>query len=217
MQVLFPAFGIEPRLCRGIAGRDGIPLDQRQIVERARAGPTGARGRSPSELRDERRDAGGRRPGGARRYLRRGFAYTETPPAARRQPRRLPVRRQGRLLPAVLGRRWRCCCGWPACRRAWSPASPPGSLDTKTQQSTSCATSTPTRGSRSGTPASAGSPSTRRPPPRPPRSQPNEEGATGGAGRQRRARRASAATAVRPAAAARRAPEEGTLVAADRC
>ena len=38
------------------------------------------------------------------RYLRRGFAYTETPPRVGVQPGGLPVRRQARLLPAVLGR-----------------------------------------------------------------------------------------------------------------
>ena len=51
--------------------------------------------------------------------------------------------------------RWRCCCAWAACPPACRPASPRAPT-TARRRSTWSATSTPTRGSRPGTPASAG-------------------------------------------------------------
>ena len=49
----------------------------------------------------------------------------------------------------------RCCCGWAACLRAWRPDSR-RAPSTTSRRSTSSATSTRTRGSRSGSPATAG-------------------------------------------------------------
>ena len=86
--------------------------------------------------------------------------------AGRAEPRRLPVRRQDRLLPAVLRR------DGAAAAHGRHPGARVDRLHLRrarpqARTSTSCATSTRTRGSRSGTPASAGSRSTRRrPPPR---------------------------------------------------
>ena len=51
--------------------------------------------------------------------------------------------------------RWRCCCGWAASPRASPPASPRAPM-TARPRSTWCATSTPTRGSRRGSPTTAG-------------------------------------------------------------
>ncbi len=82
MQVLFPAFGIEPRLFRGIAGRDGIPLNQRQIIKALEQGPY----RRTWELAQQLRDESGTQEDlvqAVLTHLRRGYAYTETPrPAA---------------------------------------------------------------------------------------------------------------------------------------
>ena len=52
--------------------------------------------------------------------------------------------------------RWRCCCGWAACPRASATGFTLRLLRPQGQASTSCATSTPTRGSRRGSPATAG-------------------------------------------------------------
>ena len=84
----------------------------------------------------------------------------------RAHARRLPVRRQAGLLPAVRGRDGAAAAdgGHPRARRP--PASPPA-RPTPRPASTSCATTTRTPGSRSTTRASAGSRSTRPPPPRP--------------------------------------------------
>ena len=62
--------------------------------------------------------------------------------------------------------RWRCCCGWAACPRAWPPASAPAATPSAARPG-SCATPTRTRGSRCGSTRSAGSRSTRRPTRRP--------------------------------------------------
>ena len=78
--------------------------------------------------------------------------------------------------------RWRCCCGWAASPRASRPASRPAATRRATRPG-SCATPTPTRGSRSGSTTSAGSRSTRRRTrPRPARRSPRSP-------RRRRARR----------------------------
>ena len=87
----------------------------------------------------------------------------------RRPPRarsRASCSRPSRATASSTRARWRCCCGWPASRRAWRPASP-RARSTARPRSTSCATSTRTPGSRRGSPTSAGSRSTRRRPPRP--------------------------------------------------
>ena len=45
----------------------------------------------------------------------------------------VPVRHQGGLLPALLRRRWRCCCAWAASRRGSRPASRPGGYSKRKQ------------------------------------------------------------------------------------
>ena len=126
------------------------------------------------------RDAGGPRPVGAHLPAARLRLHRDAA-AGGLQPRGLPVRRQGRLLPAVLGRDGAAAADGRRARRAWSPASPPGSLDSKTKEyvvrdldahswvevwyrGIGWVTFDPT-------PAAA-----------PARSQPNEEGATSGPG-----------------------------------
>ena len=105
------------------------------------------------------RAARARAPGRQRLHLQRGAAEGVA------HARRLPVRRQAGLLPAVLGRDGAAAADGrhPGARghRASRPARP-----TPRPASSSCATSTRTPGSRSTTPAGAGSRSTRRPPPR---------------------------------------------------
>ena len=90
---------------------------------------------------------------------------------SRLDARRLPLRRQAGLLPAVLGRDGAAAAdgGHPGARRhrLLAPARP-----TPRPASTSCATSTRTRGSRSTTPAGAGCTLTRRRPTRPPAASP---------------------------------------------
>ena len=143
-------------------------------------------------------------------YLRRGFTYSETPPRAAYNARRLPVRRQERLLPAVLGRDGAAAAHGRRARARRRPASRPA-RSTPRRASTWSATSTRTRGSRSGTAASAGSRSTRRPAAAPPRSQPNEAGASGGAGRRSAGPPSLGGDrAVRPRPPRGRAPTEGT-------
>jgi hypothetical protein len=82
MQVLFPAFGVEPRLFRGIAGRDGIPLNQRQIIDMLGQGPYRRTWDLAQQLRDEA-ETQEDLVQAVLTHLRRGYAYTETPrPAA---------------------------------------------------------------------------------------------------------------------------------------
>ena len=99
--------------------------------------------------------------------------YSERPPAGRPHARRLPVRRQGRLLPAVLGRGGAAAADGRGARRAWPPASRPA-RSTRTSRSTSCATSTRTPGSRSGSPSFGWVQRDPTPAAAPPRSQPGE-------------------------------------------
>lgn len=78
LQVLFPAFGVEPQLFRGVAGRDGIQLNQRQIVGALEQGPYRRTWELAQELRDDA-DTQEDLVQSVLTYLRRGFAYTETP------------------------------------------------------------------------------------------------------------------------------------------
>ena len=153
-----------PQIFRGVAGRDGIPLNQRADPRRrSSSGPYRRTWELAQELRDEA-ETQEDLVQSVLTYLRRGFAYTETPHAGGATTSTASCSTPRPATASSSRARWRCCCGWPACPRAWSPASPPG-RSTPRRRSTWCATSTPTRGSRSGTAASAGSPSTRRPPP----------------------------------------------------
>jgi transglutaminase-like putative cysteine protease len=77
-QVLFPAFGVEPQLLRGVAGRDGIQLNQRQIIGALEQGPYRRSWELAQELRDEA-ETQEDLVQSVLTYLRRGFAYTETP------------------------------------------------------------------------------------------------------------------------------------------
>ena len=65
----------------------------------------------------------------------------------RHPARHVPVRGEGRLLPAVLRARWRSCCAWAASPRGSPPASRPAPA-TRSAARWSSATSTRTRGSR---------------------------------------------------------------------
>ena len=105
-----------------------------------------------------------------------GFAYSEQPPRGLRDARRLPVRRQDRLLPAVLRRRGAAAADGrrPGAGRDRLRARAPS---TNASASSSCATSTPTRGSRRGSRATAGSTRDPTPAAAPPRSQPGDDGA----------------------------------------
>ena len=67
-------------------------------------------------------------------YLDDGFAYSETPPRAAAHARRLPVRRAGSASASSSRAPRRCCCGWAGSRRAWRPASRPGSFDEKQKE-----------------------------------------------------------------------------------
>jgi transglutaminase-like putative cysteine protease len=77
-QVLFPAFGVEPRIYRGVAGRDGIQLNERQIVAALEEGPYRRTWALSQELRNEA-ETQEDLVQSVLSYLRRGYAYTETP------------------------------------------------------------------------------------------------------------------------------------------
>ena len=84
-------------------------------------------------------------------YLRRGFTYTEKPARRRRRACTRWSRSCSTPRPATASttrRRWRCCCAWAASRRGWRPASPRAATPSAAGPG-SCATPTPTRGSRS--------------------------------------------------------------------
>jgi protein-glutamine gamma-glutamyltransferase len=81
MQVLFPAFGVEGDPFRGLAGRDGIGLTERQIVTALERGPYRRSWALSQELREEA-ETQEDLVQSVLTYLRRGFAYTETPPAS---------------------------------------------------------------------------------------------------------------------------------------
>ena len=80
-EVRFPAFGDDDRTLLGVSGRRGIPLTERQITEALEGGPY----RRSWELAQELRDGAETQEDvvqAALTYLRRGFAYSETPPQA---------------------------------------------------------------------------------------------------------------------------------------
>ena len=162
-----------------------------------------------------RRDAGGLRAGravvpAARLHLQRD------PAALGVQPRRLPVRRQERLLPAVLGRDGAAAADGRRARARRRPASPPA-RSTPRRASTWSATSTPTRGSRSGTRGIGWVTFDPTPAAAPPRSQPNEAGASGGpVGEHRPAEPRRRRPAVRPRPARRWRTRGGHAVGLDR-
>ena len=141
-------------------------------------------------------------------------AYSETPPASAHDLDGLPVRRQARLLPAVLGRDGAAAAdGGRAGARGHRLHL--GRARHARRASTWCATSTPTRGSRSGTRATAGSRSTRRPPPRRRARSPTRP-TRAPARAPASARRASAATRRPIPAGGPLATEEGAAVGPDR-
>jgi len=81
-EVLFPNFGTEPAVFRGVAGRDGIPLTQAQILGALERGPYKRTWELAQQLRDEA-ETQEDLVQSVLSHLRRGFAYTETPkPAA---------------------------------------------------------------------------------------------------------------------------------------
>ena len=183
LRVTFPRARQQGSRCAPARRRvaDGRNADERRRAER----PGAARGRTRQAAQARRRRTPERlRPARGRLPRRPASA---TPRRRRSRPRRstascsTPSAATASSSPA----RWRCCCGWAACPRAWPPASRPA-RSTPRPASTSCATSTPTRGSRSGSRATAGSRSTRRRPPRPPRAQPADarNGPSGGPGRR---------------------------------
>jgi transglutaminase-like putative cysteine protease len=78
--VLFPAFGVEPAVYRGIIGRDSTPLSQSQILQSLERGPYQRAWELAQQLRDEA-ETQEDLVQSVLTYLRRGFAYTETPTA----------------------------------------------------------------------------------------------------------------------------------------
>ena len=136
-------------------------------------------------------------------YLQRNYTYSERPPSREYPLDGVPVRGQDRLLPAVLRR------DGADAAHGRHPGARGGRLlarlaTTRTAASTASATSTRTPGSRSTSPASAGSRSTRRPPPRRPSRSRRRSG------HERRARRR------RRGAGAGRRRRRGRLRARDR-
>jgi transglutaminase-like putative cysteine protease len=177
-EVLFPAFGDDFQTLFGASGRRGIPLTERQIVQALENGPYQRSWELAQELRDDA-ETTEELVQSVLTYLRRGFAYSETPPPSARDL-------EGFLFDAKVG----YCQQFSGAmtlllRMAGVPARvvtgfTSGSLDTKTREyvvrdldahswvevwyrGIGWVTFDPT-------PASA-----------PPRSQPNEEGATAGA------------------------------------
>ena len=148
---------------------------------------------------------------GGRGAPRRRLLLLRDAAAGRAHARRLPLRRQDRLLPAVLRAPRRCCCGWAASRPAWPPASPPA-RSTRTSRSSSSATSTRTPGSRSGSPSTAGCSATRR---RPWRRRAASRG-TGAAASSRAASRARRTSAASASASSTRAARPRTTSATGR-
>ena len=208
---------------RGRAGRQPRPHDvpvlrRRRRPDQVRPGARRARRRRSlaraglartyalsRELARRRADARGVRP--ARARLPRptdAFTYSEVAAAGRRRRSTASCSTPSRATASSTRARWRCCCGWPASRRASSPASRPA-RPTPRPASTSCATSTRTPGSRPTTRAGAGSRSTRRPAASPARSQPADA----------RERRAAAAPAASTSFGGDPLSERGAGVAGD--
>jgi transglutaminase-like putative cysteine protease len=80
-EVLFPAFGDDDRTLFGVSGRRGTPLTEGQITDGLEGGPY----RRSWELAQELRDGAETTEDMVQAvlaYLRRGFAYSETPPQA---------------------------------------------------------------------------------------------------------------------------------------
>jgi transglutaminase-like putative cysteine protease len=77
-QVLFPAFGFEPEIYRGVAGRDGIQLSRREILATLEQGPYRRTWELAQELRAEA-ETQEDLVQSVLTHLRRGYAYTETP------------------------------------------------------------------------------------------------------------------------------------------
>ena len=153
----FPAVG---RALHGPAV--GVPARASATWRRGRATPSACSSARRSSARGRSRSGSSAAPSepldyvkAVEAYLGRGFTLHRGAARQVEHARRLPVRDEVRLLPAVLRARWRCCCAWAASPRAWRPASPPAPT-TARRRSTSCATSTPTRGSRRGSPTTAG-------------------------------------------------------------
>ena len=115
-----------------------------------------------------------------------GFTYTETPPRRRATLDGLPVRRQDRLLPAVLGRDGAAAADGAASPRAWRPASPPARYDRKAQGVRRARPRRPLVGRGVVPGLSAGSRSTRRRPPRRRARSATTRGARGAAAATRR-------------------------------
>ena len=159
IRMTFPFFGDE-------LGRIEVgPPDDRDGRADAGREPAHAHLRALPATARGRRDAGGLRPGRPRTTWATSRSRT---PSRRRRRRARSTGSCSTPRPATASStraRWRCCCAWAASRRGSSPASRPARR-TPRPASTWCATSTPTRGSRSTTPTGAGSRSTRRPPPR---------------------------------------------------
>ena len=213
--------GVRPRGGAGAAARQPGGLAPRRVRRRTRAARLALRARLPAGARAHR---------GRGHHLRRGQGGGEPPPAqlplqrAAAQPRRaargVPVRGQDRLLPAVLGSDGADAADVGDPGAGGGRASRPAPT-TATRASTACATSTPTRGSRSTSTASAGCRSTRRPTAAPAESQSSGFGATSAAradaGRGALARRGAAASeraAGGDAGARRRRRRRAGLVAA---
>ena len=80
-EVMFPAFGDDDRTLFGVSGRRGIPLTEEQITDGLEGGPYRRSWQLAQELRDDAETTEDLVQA-VLTYLRRGFAYSETPPQA---------------------------------------------------------------------------------------------------------------------------------------
>jgi transglutaminase-like putative cysteine protease len=78
LEVLFPAFGVEPAVLQGVAGRDGIPLSDQEILEALESGPYRRSWALAQQFREEAETTEDVVQA-VLSHLRRGYAYTETP------------------------------------------------------------------------------------------------------------------------------------------
>ena len=165
VEIRFPPFqpgGARPDPVRELP--DAGALERR----RQGAAPLAVRAHAGGWRRQLKRDAetpyeyvlGGQPLPAGRLHLRRGPGRR---PARPRDARRVHVRHEAAATASTSRARWRCCCGWAGSRRAWSPASRRAATPSASARG-SCATPTPTPGSRRGSTTGAGSRSTRRPP-----------------------------------------------------
>ena len=153
VRVQFPMFGAPGRpMGLPLADPGGVPEPASALLRRGRYARTYALARGL-----KRRSATPEDYVQAVLQLPRGPRLLLHGVARRRRPRTSTAScsTRSRATASSTRARWRCCCAWPASRRASRRGSPRACWIAR-PASTSCATSTRTRGWRSGTPATAG-------------------------------------------------------------